>query len=119
MKFSSSQKSDSGSAAVELVGFGILLQIPILLFAVSAVELQHRSFAVEAIARNAVRSFVLINDLEHTASVIAKLGESFSVDPSRLTWDASCTPDPTCLGGGTITLTVKYGDQVAVGYSLF
>lgn len=120
MKFSRKGDADSGSAAIELLGFGILLQIPILIFAVTVAQVQHRGFAAEAIARNAVRSFVLLNDMDHTGRVIEELAQSYSVIPGDLSWQARCQPNPNCQAErGSITISVRYGDQVAVGYSVY
>lgn len=120
MSFRTKSKSESGSAAVELLGFGVLLQIPILLFATSLAQIQHRSFAVESISRNAIRSFVLLQDLDHTRTVIEELATSFSIEPSKLLWRIECSPDISCRSaGGTVLISISYLGQEAIGYSAY
>ncbi|CAB4624445.1 unannotated protein [freshwater metagenome] len=99
---------------VDLIGFGVLLQIPILMFATLAVQTQQQSFAVEAIARHALRAHVLLPDRNNTAQVVAELAQDFGIAKERLSWTLNCRPDPSCLkAGSTAEIEVRIGQAVA------
>ena len=114
MKSNTSLWSEQGSAIVDLVGFGVLLQIPILMFATFAVSTQAQSLAVESIARHALRSHSLLPDLENTKELISSLAKDFGVSESRLSWSLWCVPNPNCLEAVTTArIEVRYGGLVA------
>lgn len=114
MKLDTEIGSEQGSAIVDLIGFGILLQIPILLFATMAIQTQQQSFAIEAIARHGLRSFALLTDRPSTAAVINQLAIDFGVVPELIKWELNCTPDPNCLiEGTTASLEVRLGELSA------
>ena len=50
-------KGETGSAVIELIGFGLLLQIPLVMLATNLLLLQHDQLAAEAITRDVLRSF--------------------------------------------------------------
>lgn len=120
MKFSTELTSEQGSAIVDLIGFGILLQIPILMFASLAVQTQQQSFAIEAIARHGLRAHVLWPEPESTARIIGELAREFGISADRLKWSLSCKPDPSCLSeGNTAELYVRLGGLVAYSSQRF
>jgi len=102
--------SDRGSAVIDFIGFGVLLQIPVLMFATIALSSQHQQFALEAIARHGIRAHVLVPDRINTTRVISELAADFGLKQSDLVWDLSCNPDPKCVSPGSIArLQVKLG----------
>ena len=110
MKLSTKYLSDRGSAVVDFIGFGVLLQIPVLMFSTFALSLQHQQFAIEAIARHAIRAHVLLPDYSSTTSVVSELASDFGYKESDLVWKLSCNPDPKCLAHGSIVrFEVKLG----------
>ncbi len=110
MKLSTDFLSDRGSAIVDFIGFGVLLQIPVLMFSTFALSLQHQQFAIEAIARHAIRAHVLLPDNSSTTSVVSELASDFGYKESDLVWKLSCNPDPKCLVHGSIVrFEVKLG----------
>lgn len=114
MKVSTSISSEQGSAVLDLVGFGILLQIPILMFATFAISLQAQSFAVESIARHALRSHSLLPVIENTQAVVTEIANDFGLLEGRLNWSLWCTPNPNCLEPDTTArIEVRYGGLVA------
>ena len=114
MKFNTERKSEQGSAIVDLIGFGVLLQIPILMFATFAIQIQQQSFAVEAIARHGLRAYVLWPDRKNTEQVVSDLAGDFGVELEKLSWTLSCLPDPSCLGPKTmVSIKVSLGEQNA------
>ena len=54
-------KGETGSAVIELIGFGLLLQIPLVMLATNLLLLQHDQLAAEAITRDVLRSCVLLD----------------------------------------------------------
>jgi hypothetical protein len=102
--------SDRGSAVVDFIGFGILLQIPILMFSTFVLSIQHQQFALEAIARHGIRAHVLVPDRENTNRVISELATDFGLKQSDLAWNLSCAPDPKCVEPGSVArLQIKLG----------
>jgi hypothetical protein len=112
--------SEQGSAILDFIGFGVLLQIPILMFATLAVQTQQQSFAIEAIARHSLRAHVLFAEPSNTNLVIQGLAEDFGLKPERLEWNLSCKPDPSCRAlGSTAEMEVRLGDLVAFASQRF
>jgi hypothetical protein len=110
VKLSTDLLGDRGSAIVEFIGFGVLLQIPVLMFSTFALSLQHQQFAIEAIARHAIRAHVLVPDSSNTMRVISELAVDFGIQESDLVWKLKCSPDPKCVEQGSIVrLDVKLG----------
>lgn len=102
MNFCTDIYGDEGSALVDFIGFGLLLQIPILMFTTLSMPVQHQQFALEAIARHGIRAHVLVPDNSSTTMVIHRIATDFGLEPSDFSWMISCTPDPTCLDSGSI-----------------
>ena len=110
MKLSTDIRSDSGSAVVDFIGFGVLLQVPVLMFSTIALSLQHQQFALEAIARHAIRAHVLIPDNSNTSRVVSELASDFGLNPNELILKLICNPDPSCNEPGSlIRLDVELG----------
>lgn len=108
-------KDESGSALVDLVGFGLLLQIPVLLFAITALEIQRQNIALESIARHGLRSFVLTSNRDTAKQVIDQLALDFSLTSSKLDWEIYCQPDPDCQDFKSLAyLEVTYEGQYAI-----
>ena len=102
--------SDRGSSVVDFIGFGVLLQIPVLMFSTFALSVQHQQFALEAIARHGIRAHALIPDRLNTTRVISELVADFKLRPSDIEWNLSCNPDPDCVEPGSIArLQIKLG----------
>ncbi len=114
MKFSTKLTSEQGSAVLDLIGFGVLLQIPVLVFATLAIQTQQQSFAVEAIARHGLRAHVLWPDIASTTRVIDELALDFGISSTRIRWSLSCRPDPSCRTPGSLAeMQVRLGEVVA------
>ncbi|MEN9970155.1 MAG: hypothetical protein RLZZ229_363 [Actinomycetota bacterium] len=74
--------NDEGSAVLELIGFGVVLQIPLLALAVQLPNLQLHQLAADSISRNAARAYVLKSiPLQTTANQIAK---DFNLPPGTV-----------------------------------
>jgi hypothetical protein len=120
VKSSINFSSEEGSAILDLIGFGVLLQIPILMFATLAIQTQQQSFAVEAIARHGLRAHVLWPDRTNTEMVILELAQDFGIAANRIFWRLQCKPDPSCQGqNSTAEIEVQIGDLVAYSSQRF
>ena len=118
MRTSTNPASEQGSAIVDLIVFGVLLQIPILMFATFSISLQQQSFAVEAIARHALRAHSLWPVSESTQEVVMATAKEFGISLDRVSWSISCTPNPNCLEPNTTAqIEVRYGHLVAYASS--
>ena len=98
---------EGGSAVLEFVGFGLLLQITLLTIAVDLAAVQQSQFAAEAVARHSLRSYILAGTpVELTASEIMR---DFLIT-SEPTLQMSCLPVGECEASGSIvTLKVIVG----------
>lgn len=111
--------SDEGSALIDLVGFGLLLQIPILLFAISALEAQRQGIALESIARHGLRAFVLGSNFDSTSQVVRQLVTDFELEGLDVSWDIECSPDPSCDSPGTLVrIEVRIENRSAVAAAI-
>lgn len=120
MKSNTDLQSESGSAVLDLVAFGVLLQIPILMFATLTASYQAQAIAIESIARQALRAHVLWPDLKGTSLLVEDLVRDFSLEPSKLKWQLRCLPLPDCSSAdSTIEIEVRYGELEAYGFQQF
>lgn len=100
---------DRGSAIIDFLGYGLILQIPILLFAVQLNNLQSNQLVAESIARHSLRSYVLQGIApQATANQVIR---DFAAAGNANT-DLSCDPD--CLSDGSlIRLRVSFQNATA------
>lgn len=98
---------DTGSVLIEVIGFGLLLQVPILFFGLALVSLQHDKLAAQAIARDVMRSFMMLDRApEATALSVA---DTYRVDRSRLSVELNCYPSDCEAPGTSLSLRVRVG----------
>lgn len=106
-------KGELGSAVLELIGFGLLLQIPLLIFAINLVTTQHDQLAAEAITRDALRSFVLLS--REPAETARKLAADYRLNPSRILITMSCKPSDCNVEGAWVSIQTRIGQSSATG----
>lgn len=109
MKFS----DETGSVVLEFVGFGLILQVPILMFVTSMLGLQHDQFAAEAITRDALRSFVLLG--KQPIETAAEVSRAYRVSMSRVSLAVICRPHDCEAGDGWVEITTRVGSVSAKG----
>ncbi len=108
-------KDESGAAAIELIGFGLILQVPLLLLAIALLGFQHSQLAAEAIARNALRAWVVTGQDPKRAA--AQIEADFGLNEDQVTLTATCDPQ-TCLGDTVLLrllVQVAGAEAIAVG----
>ena len=64
--------SDEGSAVIELLGFGVLLQVPILMFATSMAELQRNQLAAQTMSIQSLRSYLRASNSNSAISALER-----------------------------------------------
>jgi len=106
-------RDDEGSAVLELVAFGLLFQIPLAMFASQLILLQHDQLAAEAITRDVLRSFVL---LDAEPSTVAEMAASaYGVTPSRILVSMTCRPLDCRQERSWVTVNTKIGSATSSG----
>lgn len=106
-------KGETGSAMLELIGFGLLLQIPLVMFATNLVILQHDQLAAEAITRDVLRSFVLL-DADPT-SVAQTAASLYGVSISKVLVSMRCRPLDCRKEQTWVTVKTQIGSAIASG----
>lgn len=102
-------RNDAGSAVLEFLGYGLMLQAAVLVGLVSVTNLQSQQLAAESISRHALRAFVLFDiDPEVTANQL--LGD-YALGGKPLL-KLSCNPDCETIGS-VLRLRVSLGDARA------
>ncbi len=104
---------DCGSAVIDLIGFGVLLQVPLLVLVSQLVSVQHDQLAAEAITRDALRSYLLL-DVEPQATAMA-LATEYRIDTGRIKLEMSCNPGLCEDNGAFIRLKTQIGKASATG----
>ena len=106
-------KSEEGSAVLEFIGFGLLLQIPMLALVGNLVSLQHDQLAAEAIVRDVLRSQVLLD--RQPSDVALELASAYRVAPSRIQLSVSCEPTDCRQDQTWIRVKAQIGAASATG----
>jgi len=75
---------------LDLIGFGVMLQIPVLMFATFALATQQQAFAIESIARHALRAEVIWPDEPNTSKVVDQLARDLGLDRRLLEYQIRC-----------------------------
>jgi hypothetical protein len=100
-------KCDVGSVVLEFIGYGLLLQVPLLMLVIGLSAAQHDQLVAEAIARDSLRSFMLIDKApESTASEVAKV---YGLSVDRVHISISCQDNDCLKAGNKIRVITKVG----------
>ncbi|NQX12873.1 pilus assembly protein [Microbacteriaceae bacterium VKM Ac-2855] len=92
-------RSDRGSAALEFLGVGVLVFVPLVYLVLALGSLQAAVMATTSAARDAVRS-VTTGSTWDPGDAVALAATDFGIDPERMTMRIECA-DPSCAAGGT------------------
>ena len=103
-------RAETGSVVLELVGFGVLLQLPLLMIATSIIFAQHDALAAQAIARDSLRSFLLLDrPIEETAAAVAS---AFKVPQQKVSINLTCSPGDCEVPGNWVSIRVAIGSAI-------
>lgn len=107
-------KSDAGSAVIEFLAFGLVLQVTVLLALIQVSGVQAQQLAAESIARHSLRAFMLSGTQPEIT------GEQLSFDlgvAAKPNFALSCTPD--CLSDGSVVrLSVQLGSAKSAAVAI-
>lgn len=109
MSFKRILLNDSGSALIEFMLFGLVIQIGALTFFLQLINLQASQIAAESIARHSIRAFVLFNT--HPNETANQIARDFGIKEEPRV-DLTCTPN--CLDEESLLkVDVKLNGAVA------
>lgn len=100
---------DRGSAVLEFIGFGVLVQVLILLAVLQLSQSQHEKLAAEAVARHSLRSFVLVGTPPEQTATEVIAGFKINLVPQlKLTCKPNCE-----VVGAIVGIDVSLGQAKA------
>lgn len=106
-------RTERGSAAIEFLGAGLLLLVPLVYLVVALAQVWAAAFAVEGAAREAARAVVTAESTAHgaqrarAATELALADQGFDVDAASLL-ELECSHDPCLTPGATVGVQVGY-----------
>jgi hypothetical protein len=106
-------RDERGSVVLEFIAFGLLLQVPMVMFAANLVSIQNDQLAAEAITRDVLRSFVLQG--AEPSAVSREAASLFGVAPSRILVSMTCRPFDCAQEQTWISVKTHIGSVVASG----
>lgn len=101
-------RSDSGSAILEFLIFGVAINIALLGFGVQILQVQKFQLAAESIARNSARSLAQSLEPANARAVAENIASSFELSVDDLSLNLECLPSD-CTSPGAIAVA-----QVAI-----
>jgi len=108
--------SDRGSAPLEIIGFGVLLMVPIMWFAINLLGAQNDQFAATAIAEHGLRAWA---QADHPDSInfeiaVRQIAADFHEPKDRIKWMIDCAGiEPCAPRGQVVRLTVQVRNSSA------
>lgn len=108
-------KSDAGSVVLEFIGFGVLVQVPLLLASIALTGLQRDQLAADAINRDALRSFTLQGQAPEVTA--AEIAADFNVEQARVNIQMDCADGDCNSPGVLVRLTTTIGSAIATGFA--
>lgn len=108
-------KSDTGSAVLEFIGFGVLVQVPLLIVSVGLTGLQHDQLAADAINRDSLRALTLQG--RQPSETAAEIAEEFHIEPIRVQLQITCEDGDCSSPGALVRLTTIIGSAIATGFA--
>lgn len=100
-------KSDRGSAILEFVTFGLLLNLGILAFALQLLQFHQSQLAAESIARHAARAISQGSTESAVVNLAASIAKDFAIDPSEVKTEVTCKPAACEIAESVITVRVE------------
>lgn len=103
-------KSDRGSAPLEIIGFGVLLMLPIMWFSIDLVGAQNDQFAATAIAEHGLRAWVQADhpNSQNFEIALRQIATDFHEPTDQVTFEIDCAGiNPCAPRGQVVRLAVK------------
>jgi hypothetical protein len=96
---------------LEFIGFGLLIQVPLLLLVLNLGGLQHDQLAAEAISRDSLRSYLLIG--RSPVETAERVAQTYGIDSRRLALSLICENNDGETEGNIVTVTTQIGSVKA------
>ncbi|MGN8024878.1 TadE family protein [Microbacterium sp. 22242] len=110
---SGADAGDRGSAALEFIGLGVILLVPLVYLVLALGTIQGQVLGVESAARHAARTMSAATDAvdadaRASAAVQAAI-EEYGMDPAGVAVDVQCAPAGAACpsAGATVVVTVS------------
>ena len=96
--------SETGSAPLEIIGYGVLLMLPIMWFSIDVVGRQNDQFAAAAIAEHGLRAWTQADQADSPNFEIAvhQIAADFHEPKEQVTWMLDCAGINPCLPAGQL-----------------
>lgn len=114
MKCNSLITQEGGSVLIEFLGFGLLLQVSVLIGVAQLSNFQAQQMAVESMARHALRAYVLSGTAPEVTGdqLLADLGAQ-----GKPLFNLTCVPDCESQGS-VIRLKAKLGSATSMAVAV-
>jgi hypothetical protein len=99
--------SDHGSAPLEFLGFGLLLQIPVLVMVINLASIQHDQLVADAICRDSLRSYLLLGAQPELTA--ARVAAEYGTPINRIKLQVICEFGDCETEGNRIRVIAKVG----------
>lgn len=106
-------RDETGTAALEFIGAGLILLVPLVYLVVTMAAVQGAALGVEGAARQAARVFVTAEDEPDAEAAASRAVEfalaDYGIDPDSASVRITCEPDPDdCLARrGFVTVSIS------------
>ncbi|NQX26861.1 TadE family protein [Microbacteriaceae bacterium VKM Ac-2854] len=95
--------AEQGSAALEFLGVGVILLVPLLYLVLALGSVQSAVMATTSAAREAVRVVAADGDRDRVADAVAVAVRDFGIEPDRVRTRVDCD-DASCARRDTIVV---------------
>lgn len=99
--------SDRGSAALEFLGVGVILLVPLLYLVLALGSVQGAVMATTTAAREAVRIVAAEGDRDRAADAVAVAVRDFGIEPDRVRTRVECDDGPCSRRDALVVATVR------------
>ena len=105
--------SDQGSAAIEFIGLGVLIQLGLLAFGAQLIQVQHNQLAAESMVRNGLRSFTLTG--KSPTQTAGEIAAAYGIPASKIVMAVNCGAADCAVQGSWMKFLVTIDQSSAVG----
>lgn len=111
---------DDGNAALEFIGVGLILLVPLTYLIISLGMIQEQSLGAEAGARHVARALATAPDAAAAAdradAVLRSIVDEYGIDTERVRLQLACQPAGTSCPAAGATLVVTVSTQVTLPF---
>lgn len=104
---SAALRSDRGSAALEFLGVGVILLVPLLYLVLALGSVQGAVMATTTAAREAVRIVAAEGDRDRAADAVAVAVRDFGIESDRVRTRVECDDGPCSRRDALVVATIR------------